>query len=99
MSTNKVLKLVRKRIDVDGLTKIPDQVTTRMVQKERAYQQQIENLREQIRRMQRFVYALININNNQVNQNPSIVDFVFKTNNFLLSILEYSSTNGNHLPK
>ncbi|CAF1633757.1 unnamed protein product [Adineta ricciae] len=65
MSTNKVLKLVRKRIDVDGLTKIPDQVTTRMVQKERAYQQQIENLHEQIRRMQRFVYALININNNQ----------------------------------
>ena len=99
MSTNKVLKLVRKRIDVDGLTKIPDQVTTRMVQKERAYQQQIENLREQIRRMQRFVYALININNNQVNQNPSIRDFVFKTKNFLLSILEYSSTNGNHLPK
>ncbi|UJR33275.1 hypothetical protein I4U23_020730 [Adineta vaga] len=65
LSTNKVLKLVRKRIDVDGLTKIPDQITTRMVQKERAYQQQIENLHEQIRRMQRFVYALININNNQ----------------------------------
>lgn len=99
MSTNKVLKLVRKRIDVDGLTKIPDQVTTRMVQKERAYQQQIENLHEQIRRMQRFVYALININNNQVNQNHSIVDFVSKTNNLLLSILEYSSTNGNNLTK
>jgi hypothetical protein len=63
-----MIKLVRKRIDIDGLTKIPDQITSRMVQKERAYQQQIENLNEHIRRMQRFVYTLIHINNNQVNK-------------------------------
>lgn len=66
LTTHKIMKLVRKRIDIDGLTKIPDQITSRMVQKERSYQQKIENLNEHIRRMQRFVYALININHNQV---------------------------------
>ena len=66
LTTNKIIKLVRKRIDIDGLTKIPDQITSRMVQKERAYQQQIENLHEHMKRMQRFVYALININHHQV---------------------------------
>ncbi|CAF0928627.1 unnamed protein product [Adineta steineri] len=71
ITTNKMIKLVRKRIDVDGLTKIPDQITSRMVQKERAYQRQIESLHEHIRRMQRFVYALININQNQ-NISPRI---------------------------
>jgi hypothetical protein len=62
--SNKLIKLVRKRIDVDGLTKIPDQVTSRMLQKERAYQQQIDDLHEHMRRMRRFVYTLIH--NNQV---------------------------------
>lgn len=66
LPSNKIIKLVRKRIDIDGLTKISDQITLRMVQKDRAYQQQIENLHEHIRRMQKFVYTLININNNQV---------------------------------
>ena len=60
------MKLVRKKIDIDGLTKIPDQVTSRIVQKERDYLQQIQNLHEHIRRMQRFIYTLIHINNNQV---------------------------------
>lgn len=61
-----MIKLIRKRIDIDGLTKIPDQITSRMVQKERAYKQKIENLHEHIRRMQRFIYTLISINQNQV---------------------------------
>jgi hypothetical protein len=69
LTSNKLIKLVRKRIDIDGLTKIPDQITTRMVQKERAYVQQIDSLHEHIRRMQKFVYTLININNNN-NNNP-----------------------------
>ena len=62
--SNKLIKLVRKRIDVDGLTKIPDQITSRMMQKERAYQQRIHDLHEDMRRMQKFVYTLIH--NNQV---------------------------------
>jgi hypothetical protein len=66
LPSNKIIKLVRKRIDIDGLTKIPDQITSRMIQKDRAYQQKIQNLHESIRRMQRFIYALIHINNNQV---------------------------------
>jgi len=62
------MKSVRKRIDIDGLTKIPDQVTSRMLKKEHKYQQQIQNLHENLRRMQRLVYALVNSNNNQVNK-------------------------------
>lgn len=66
--SNKLIKLVRKRIDSDGLTKVSDQITFRILQKERAYLQRIENLNDQMRRMQRFIYALIHINNNQVNR-------------------------------
>jgi hypothetical protein len=66
LPSNKLIKLVRKRIDTDGLTKIPDQITSRMLQKERAYQQKIQTLHEHIRRMHRFVCTLIHINNNQV---------------------------------
>jgi hypothetical protein len=66
LTPNKVIKIVRKRIDIDGLTKIPDQITSRMVQKERAYQQRIESLNEHIKGMRRFIYAVIHINNNQV---------------------------------
>jgi hypothetical protein len=66
LPSNKIIKLVRKRIDIDGLTKISDQITTRMVQKDRAYQQKIQNLNEHIRRMQKFVYTLVHISNNQV---------------------------------
>lgn len=62
-----MIKLIRKRIDVDGLTKVSDQITSRMLQKERAYKQQLETLHDHMRRMQRFVYALIHINNSQVN--------------------------------
>ena len=36
-TSDKTIKSVRKRIDVDGLTKIPDPITSRMVEKERAY--------------------------------------------------------------
>ncbi|CAF3688067.1 unnamed protein product [Rotaria sordida] len=65
LTSNKIMKLIRKRIDTDGLTKIPDQITSRMLEKERTYQQRIENLREHGRQMQRFVYTLINISHNQ----------------------------------
>jgi hypothetical protein len=68
LTPNKVIKIVRKRIDIDGLTKIPDQITSRMVQKERAHQQRIESLNEHIKGMRRFIYAVININHNQVKQ-------------------------------
>lgn len=71
--SNKLIKLVRKRIDIDGLTKVSDQITFRMLQKERAYQQKIESLNDQMRRMQRFIYALIHINNNQVNQTMILI--------------------------
>jgi hypothetical protein len=66
LPSNKLIKLVRKRIDIDGLTKIPDQMTSRMAHKERAYVQRIESLHDHIRRMQRFIYTLININQQQV---------------------------------
>ncbi|CAF4923218.1 unnamed protein product [Rotaria sp. Silwood1] len=66
LTSNKIIKLIRKRIDTDGLTKIPDQITSRMIQKERSYQKRIESLREHERQMQKFVYTLININHNQV---------------------------------
>ncbi|CAF1221158.1 unnamed protein product [Adineta ricciae] len=68
-TSNKTMKSVRKRIDVDGLTKIPDQVTSRMLEKERAYVQQIEHLHEHMRRMQKFVHTLIKLNNNTANNN------------------------------
>ncbi|CAF1456062.1 unnamed protein product [Adineta steineri] len=68
-SSSKTIKSVRKRIDVDGLTKIPDQITSRMLEKERAYVQQIESLHEHMRRMQKFVHTLIKFNNN--NNNPN----------------------------
>jgi hypothetical protein len=69
LPSSKIIKLVRKRIDIDGLTKLSDQITSRMIQKDRAYQQKIQNLQEQIRCMKRFVYTLIHINNNQVEKN------------------------------
>ena len=85
LPSNKIIKSVRKRIDIDGLTKIPDQITSRMMQKERTYQQQTENLYEHIRRMQRFIYTLIHINHNQVKhskeflQNKSKLDLEYLT--------------------
>jgi hypothetical protein len=66
LPSSRIIKLVRKRIDIDGLTKRSDQVTSRMIQKDRAYQQKIQHLHQQIRYMKRFVYTLIHINNKQV---------------------------------
>ncbi|UJR13918.1 hypothetical protein I4U23_000923 [Adineta vaga] len=68
-TSNKTIKSVRKRIDVDGLTKIPDQITSRMLEKERAYVQQIESLHEHMRRMQKFVHTLIKFNNTSTTNN------------------------------
>lgn len=39
-----------------------------MIEKERNYQQRTEYLRENKPQVQKFVYTLININNNQVNK-------------------------------
>lgn len=36
-TSDKTIKSVRKRIDCDGLTKIPDPITSRMLEKERTY--------------------------------------------------------------
>ena len=91
-----MIKLIRKRIDVDGLTKVSDQITSRMLQKERAYKQQIETLNEHMRRMQRFVYALIHINNSQVNLKTSSLSLTQMT---LSRFLAHSSTNGNNIPE
>lgn len=66
LTSNQIIKLVRNRIDVDGLTKIPDQITGRMARKNQAFVQHIDQLNKQIRHMQRFVYTLINIKQNQV---------------------------------
>ena len=88
------MKLVRKRIDTDGLTKVSDQITFRMLQKERAYKQKIETLNEQMRRMERFVYALMHINQNQVNRNnthSSAMKEIFS------SFLAYSCASGNNI--
>lgn len=60
------MKLIRKRLDSDGLTKVPDQITSRMVQKERNYEKQIDNLRDHVKRMERFVCTIISINQHQV---------------------------------
>jgi hypothetical protein len=94
-TSNKIIKLVRKRIDIDGLTKIPDQITSRMVQKERSYQLHIENLNEQIRRMQRFVFTLIRINNNQVKK-PNFLKRKIKR---FFIYLEYPSPYGCNITK
>jgi len=96
LPSNKIIKLVRKRIDIDGLTKISDQITTRMVQKDRAYQQKIQNLNEHIRRMQKFVYTLVHINNNQVFKKKNF--FLFSVNKFFF-YLEYPSTYGYNITK
>lgn len=40
-----------------------------MLEKERAYVQQIENMHEHMRRMQKFVHTLIKFNNNNHNNN------------------------------
>jgi hypothetical protein len=40
-----------------------------MLEKERAYVQQIESLHEHMRRMQKFVHTLIKFNNNNNNNN------------------------------
>jgi hypothetical protein len=71
-TSNKTIKSVRKRIDVDGLTKIPDQITSRMLEKERVYVQQIESLHEHMRKMQKFVHTLIKFNNNNSNNNNHV---------------------------
>jgi hypothetical protein len=76
-ASNKIMKSVRKRIDVDGLTKIPDQITSRMLEKERAYVQQIESLHEHMRRMQKFVHTLIKFNNNNNNNNNHVKIYYF----------------------
>ncbi|CAF5179997.1 unnamed protein product, partial [Rotaria magnacalcarata] len=68
-SSNKRTKSVRKRIDDDGLTKVPDQITSRMFEKEREYVQEIESLNDQIGRMLKFVHTLIKLNNNNNNNN------------------------------
>lgn len=77
------MKSVRKRIDVDGLTKIPDPITSRMLEKERTYVQQIENLHEHMRRMQKFVHTLIKFNNNNHNNNNNHVNISIQSNIFL----------------
>ncbi|CAF3377579.1 unnamed protein product [Rotaria socialis] len=68
-SSNKRTKSIRKRIDDDGLTKVPDQITSRMFEKEREYVQEIESLNDQIGRMLKFVHTLIKLNNNNNNNN------------------------------
>ncbi|CAF3566019.1 unnamed protein product [Rotaria socialis] len=78
MTSNKIIKSIRKRIDTDGLTKVSDKVTSKMLEKERTYQQRAENLREHKRQMQRFVYTLININHNQ-NASPRM-DVISESN-------------------
>ncbi|CAF3386447.1 unnamed protein product [Rotaria sp. Silwood1] len=89
LTSNKIIKLIRKRIDTDGLTKIPDQITSRMIQKERSYQKRIESLREHERQMQKFVYTLININHNQ-NISPRM-DAISQSNINSIETLSYSS--------
>jgi len=71
-ASNKTIKSVRKRIDVDGLTKIPDQITLRMLEKERGFVQLIENLHEEMRRTQKLVHALIKFSNNNNNNNNHV---------------------------
>ncbi|CAF1377912.1 unnamed protein product [Rotaria sordida] len=68
-SSNKRIKSVRKRIDNDGLTKIPDQITKRMFEKRREYVEEIECLNDQIGRMLKFIHTLIKLNNNNNNNN------------------------------
>jgi len=83
LPSNIMVKLVRKRIDIDGLTKLPDQITSRMLQKDRAFQQEIQSLHERIRHLQKIVYRLIHINNNQVEKKIR-KDLVFNKILFLL---------------
>jgi len=56
-----------------------------MLEKERAYVQQIESLHEHMRRMQKFVHTLIKFNNNNTNNNHhvKILFIVFLQINFL----------------
>ena len=72
-TSNKTIKSIRKRIDIDGLTKIPDQITSRMFEKERSHLQQIESLHEQMRCMRKFIDIFIKLNNNN-NIHVVIVD-------------------------
>ncbi len=81
--SNIMVKLVRKRIDIDGLTKLSDQITLRMLKKERAYQQKIQNLHERLRCMQKIAYTLMDINNNQVEKKIR-KDLVFNKILFLI---------------
>ncbi|CAF1066090.1 unnamed protein product [Rotaria sp. Silwood1] len=68
-SSNKRIKSIRKRIDDDGLTKIPDQITKRMSEKRREYVEEIESLNDQIGRMLKFIHTIIKLNNNNNNNN------------------------------
>jgi hypothetical protein len=85
-TSSKTIKSVRKRIDVDGLTKIPDQITSRMLEKERAYVQQIESLHEHMRRMQKFVHTLIKFNHNNNNNNNNHVKILVFISSFTINL-------------
>jgi hypothetical protein len=72
-----------------------------MLEKERAYVQQIESLHEHMRRMQKFVHTLIKFNNNNNNNNNHHVKILFSVFfqiNFVL-LLEYISTYGRNITK
>jgi hypothetical protein len=72
-----------------------------MLEKERAYVQQIESLHEHMRRMQKFVHTLIKFNNNNNNNNNHVKTFclsVFVFNEVSFS-LEYISTHGCNITK
>lgn len=84
---------------MDGLTKIPDQVTSRMLEKERAYVQQIERLHDHMRRMQKFVHTLIKVNNNNHNNNHVNNHSLHVAERISLLHLEYISTYGYNIPK
>lgn len=99
-TSDKALKSVRKRIDVDGLTKIPDQITSRMLDKERIYIEQIEKLHGHLRRTQKLIHTLIKFNhNNNANnvrkqtEKKSIKMFYF----FVCSKIECLASNGRNL--
>ncbi|CAF0774782.1 unnamed protein product [Didymodactylos carnosus] len=67
---DKSVKSVRKRIDIDGLTKINDVATLRMLQKERTYVNKIEELHDHVRKLERVLTTIIKYNIPAQNVSP-----------------------------
>ena len=63
LTLNKIIKLIRKRIDRDGLTKMPDQIALKMLQQEQTCQRQSENRQDYMRLMHQFICRFVNISN------------------------------------